>query len=87
LEIPGQILRVSEGKPWAPERVDLLPKALEMTNFPALRTVSEIAYVKCGVPIIVASNRLDGVGFFIFLEDKVYIFSSRRTRLIEKITV
>jgi hypothetical protein len=35
LEIPGQILQVLEGKPWAPECVDLLPKALEMTNFPS----------------------------------------------------
>jgi hypothetical protein len=34
LEIPGQILRVLEGKPWAPERTDLLPRALGMTNFP-----------------------------------------------------
>jgi hypothetical protein len=31
LEIPGQILRVSERKPWAPKRRDLLPK---MTNLP-----------------------------------------------------
>ena len=33
LEIPGQILRVLEAKPWVPERADLVPKALEMTNF------------------------------------------------------
>ena len=33
LEIPGQILRVLEGKPWAKSRTNLLPKALRMTNF------------------------------------------------------
>jgi len=38
--------------------------------------MSENAYVKCGVLIIVASNRCDKVGLFIFLGDKVYIFSS-----------
>ena len=44
----------------------------------ALRTVSENAYVKCGVVIILASNRRDEVGLFIFLGDKLYIFSSKR---------
>ena len=33
LEIPGQILRVLEGKPWAKSCTNLLPKALGMTNF------------------------------------------------------
>ena len=38
--------------------------------------VSEkVAYVKWGVLIIVASNRHDEVGLFMFLGDKVYIFS------------
>jgi len=33
LEIPGHILRVLEGKPWAKSRTNLLLKALGMTNF------------------------------------------------------
>ena len=37
LEVPGQILRVLEGNPWAPDPTDLLPKALGMTNFPTLK--------------------------------------------------
>ena len=45
----------------------------------ALRTVSENAYVKCGVLIIVASIGRDEVGVLIFLGDKVNIFSSRKT--------
>jgi len=33
-ENPGQNSWLWQRKPWAPERVDLLPRALEMTNFP-----------------------------------------------------
>ena len=43
--------------------------------------MSENAYVKCGVPIIVASIGRDKVGLSIFLGDKVYRFSSRKTNL------
>ena len=41
--------------------------------------MSENAYVKCGVLIIVASIGRDKVGLSIFLGDKVYTFSPRRT--------
>ena len=55
--------------------------SIRQSNFyHALRTVSEIAYVKCEVLIIVASNRRDEVGLFIFLGDKVYTYSSKRTK-------
>ena len=33
LENPGQKFRLWQRKPWAQKRTDLLPKALEMTNF------------------------------------------------------
>ena len=45
--------------------------------------MSENAYVKCGVLIIVTSNRRDEVGLFIFLETN-YIYLVQRG-LIEKI--
>ena len=45
--------------------------------------MSENAYVKCGVLIIVASNRCDEVGLLYFLETK-YIYLVQRG-LIEKI--
>jgi len=50
-----------------------LLKLLEVISSP------KIAYVKCEVPIIVASNRRDDVNLSIFLGDRVYIFSSRKT--------
>jgi len=43
--------------------------------------VSEKAYVKHGVPIIVASIGRDKVGLSIFLGDRIYRFSLRKTNL------
>jgi hypothetical protein len=41
LEIPGHIFKLLEGNPWAPERTDLLPKALGMTNFPQWKSTPQ----------------------------------------------
>ena len=49
--------------------------------------MSENAYVKCGVPIIVASNQCDEVSLFIFLGDEVYLFNSKRTNYSMKIHI
>ena len=55
------------------------PEDVGVFFYCAPQTASEICYVIFGVLIIVMSNRHNEVSLCIFLGDKVYIFSSRRT--------